>query len=71
MTRLHNLDELLLSVRDRQSRAYLEEAITAHRAGANRAAIVTLWTTIVYDIIQKIRELANAGDTNAAAFVQK
>lgn len=69
-TRLHNLDELSRSVRDAQSRAYLEEAIAAHRAGANRAAIVTLWTTIVYDLIQKIRELANSGDGNATGFVQ-
>jgi hypothetical protein len=70
-TRLHNLDELALSVRDHQSRAYVEEAVSAHRAGANRAAIVTLWTTIVYDVIQKIRELSNSGDPNATTFVQR
>jgi hypothetical protein len=69
-TRLHNLDELAGSLRDAQSRAYLDDAIASHRAGANRAAIVTLWTTIVYDLIQKIRELANGGDANAVAFVQ-
>jgi hypothetical protein len=71
MATLHNLDDLLLTVRDPQSRTYLEEVVNAHRAGANRAAMVTLWTTIVYDLIQKIRELANSGDANAIAFVRE
>ena len=65
------LDELARSVRDARSRLYIEEVIAAHRAGANRAAIVSLWTTIVYDLIQKVRELAASGNECAVAFIAR
>jgi hypothetical protein len=46
------------------------EAVTTSRARAYRAAIMSAWVAVAYDIITKIRELASQGDAAAKA-VQK
>lgn len=66
---LAELDELVLLVRDRNSREYVEEAVRAYRSRLYRPAIVATWTALVYDIIGKIRELAIQGDAAAIRFV--
>lgn len=63
--------DLEAMVRDEDSRRYLHEAIAALGNGANRAAIVSLWTAVVLDIISKIRHLANGGDGDAARIVRE
>ena len=63
--RLADLDELLLSVRDRNSRIYAAEALAAYRAGAFRAAVVATWIATSYDILSKVRELASQGNAEA------
>ncbi len=68
-TVLSDLDELLLSVRDINSRKYAHEAILAHRNGLNRASLVSLWIAVAYDIISKVRELSYQGDRAALAFI--
>jgi len=63
MTVLNNIDELALEVRDANSRSYIEEAIRALRAESYRSAIIATWIAVSYDLTQKIRELANSGET--------
>lgn len=62
---LTDLDELLFDVKNNNSKEYLREAIISYRAGAYRAAITSTWIAICVDVIQKILELANAGDLEA------
>jgi hypothetical protein len=69
-TTLNDLDDLVLTVRDRNTRSYITEAITAYRAGALRSALISAWVAVAYDVIAKIRELAGQGDSDAAAFVR-
>jgi hypothetical protein len=66
---LHDLDELVFRVRDANSRRYFSEAVRAYHCGANRAAILTAWVTVVSDILSKIRELEAKGDATAHDFV--
>lgn len=68
-TNLNDLDELVTNVRDRNSREYIAEAVSAYRARAYRAAITSAWIAVTYDIIAKIRELALQSDAAAKAFV--
>jgi|LGVF01.1.fsa_nt_gb hypothetical protein len=68
---LFDLDELILKVRDQLSRRYYTEAIRSYQAGAYRAAIVSTWIAVVYDIISKIRELQTQGDKAANLFITK
>jgi hypothetical protein len=46
----------------RRARSYLREAVDCYNAGLYRAAIVTTWVAVVFDLIEKIRELALSGD---------
>ena len=65
-----DIDVLALSVRDRESKRLISEAITAYRGGALRSAIMSVWIAAVYDIFSKARELAAQGDPAAMAFVK-
>jgi hypothetical protein len=67
--KLTDLDELALTVRDKTSRSYIGEAISAYRGGAYRAAIMSAWIAVTSDIIAKARELAGQGDANAMALI--
>jgi len=68
-TGLSDIDALLLSVRDKESRRLIEEASSAYRGGAYRSAVVSTWIAVVYDIVAKARELAAKGEGEARVFV--
>lgn len=70
-SRISDLDELALSVRDQTSRSYILEAIDAYRGGAFRSAIISTWIAVSYDIISKIRDLASQDDRNAIQLTDK
>lgn len=57
------LEDLLNSVRDRQSREHLAEAVRAYNAGALRAAIISTWVAVALDLTGKIRELSELGES--------
>ena len=42
-----DIDVLALSVRDRESRRLILEAITAYRGGALRLSIMSIWITLL------------------------
>ncbi len=60
-----DLDELVLTCRDHKAKGYISEAVASYRSGAYRASIVSTWIAICFDVIEKIRELALAGDAQA------
>ncbi len=62
---LEDLDELTLRCRDKKARQYIAEAVASYRAGAFRSAIVAAWIAVCFDVIEKFRELALAGDKEA------
>lgn len=67
---LEDLDELILRCRDQRARLYIAEAVSSYRAGAFRSAIVASWIAVCFDVIEKLRELALAGDKAAETQVQ-
>lgn len=67
---LEDLDELILRCRDAKARQSIVEAIASYRAGAFRSAIVGTWIAVCFDLIEKLRELALAGDKEAERQVQ-
>ena len=62
---LADLDELIIKCRSRVAREHLTEAVACYRTGAYRSAIVGAWIAVVFDILDKLRELQIAGDKNA------
>jgi hypothetical protein len=65
-----DLDELVLKCRGEQARSYMREAVDSYKVGANRACIVTVWVAVVFDLIEKIRELALSGDATAKSLIE-
>lgn len=66
-----DIDSLCLSVRDSESRRLIAEAVTAYRGGALRAAIMSTWIAVAYDIISKARELAAQGEAAPKVFIDE
>ena len=56
-SQLADLEVLLNSIPDENIRAYAAEAISSYSAGAYRAAIVSTWIAVIFDLYQKIRYL--------------
>lgn len=59
---LADIDALALKCRAERSRDYISESIQCYRAGAYRSSIVNTWIAVVFDLVDKIRELALAND---------
>lgn len=64
---LADIEALAVRCRSEQSRGYISEAMQCYRAGAYRASIVSTWIAVVFDLIDKVRELAVSGDSTARA----
>ncbi|NOJ48420.1 hypothetical protein [Bradyrhizobium archetypum] len=66
-----DLDELVLSCRTEQARTYIQEAVGSYRAGAYRACIVATWIAVIFDLVEKVRDLALGGDAEARSMIEK
>lgn len=60
-----SLDELAAECIDETARAQVREAIQCYQSGAYRAAIVTAYVAVCFDLIQKLKALAASGDAEA------
>lgn len=63
--RLRELEELILHCRQGAAKEFLEEAVSCYEVGAIRSAIVSTWTAVFFDILEKSRELGLSGDVEA------
>lgn len=61
-TSLSDLEALALTCRAEESKDYITESLLCYKSGAFRASIVTCWIAVVFDLIDKIRELSISGD---------
>ncbi len=68
---LSDLDQFVLSVREKESGRLIAEAIVAYHGGALRAAIMSTWISVAYDIIAKARELASQGERAPQKFIRE
>ncbi len=58
-------EELVLRCREEASKAHIREAIKCYEASAYRAAIVTTYMAVCFDLISKLKALAASGDGKA------
>ena len=68
---ISDIDSLTLAVRNPEAQRLISEAIAAYRGGALRSALISTWIAVAYDIIMKIRELADQGECMAKNFVDR
>ncbi|MEU8437873.1 hypothetical protein AB0F18_34255 [Streptomyces sp. NPDC029216] len=59
------LEDVKNQVRSLTSRRYVEEAIAAYGASAYRSALIATWIAVAADIIEKIRIMADEGESEA------
>ena len=69
--KLSDLDELVLRCRSEGAKGYIQEAVSSYKVGAYRVCIVAIWTAVVFDFFDKIRELNISGSAEAKQWVQK
>lgn len=62
---LSDLDELVLKCRDEKAKGYIKESVSCYKAGAFRSAIVSTWIAVIFDIVDKLRDLSLTGDKEA------
>ena len=70
MERLTDLDELTTRCRTASAREHIAEAVAAYRGGAYRAAIVMSWIAVIFDLIDKVRDLSTSGEPAATALLR-
>jgi hypothetical protein len=64
---LIDIEVLALRCRSEQAKVHISEAVLCYRSGAYRATIVSVWIAVIFDLVDKVRELALAGEGNANA----
>ena len=64
---IRDLESLAAEAWQDDARSFVDEAIRCHRAGAQRAAVVTTWTAVCVDVLGKLRHLAEDGTAEALA----
>jgi hypothetical protein len=70
-TGLVDLEELMIRCRSPQAEEYIEEAVGSYKAGSYRSCVVATWVAVVYDIVDKMRDLALKGDPNAETKIEE
>ena len=61
----------MIRCRSPQAEEYIEEAVGSYKAGSYRSCVVATWVAVVYDIIDKLRDLALKGDSNAQIKIEE
>lgn len=65
------LEELALRCIDDESRSHIREAVKCYEGGAYRAAIISAYVAVCFDLVSKLKSLAAGGDTEAVALDAK
>jgi hypothetical protein len=71
MRNLQDLELSALSCINNHGKKLINEAINCYNCGAFRAAIITTWIAVVFDLLDKIYELQLAGNLQAKAIFEK
>ena len=69
--KLSDLDELVLRCRSEGAKDYIQEAVSSYKVDAYRVCIVAIWTAVVFDFVDKIRELNISGSAEAKQWVNR
>ncbi|WP_352000165.1 hypothetical protein VVT58_21230 (plasmid) [Sphingobium sp. SJ10-10] len=70
LERLSDLDELILRCRTDEAREHIAEAVASYRGGAYRATIVMSWIAVVFDLMDKVRDLSIGGEAAASRILE-
>lgn len=66
---LTGFDELILRCGSEASRSHIIEAVRCYESGAYRAAILTTYIAVCFDLIEKLKVLSSQGDGQATGLI--
>lgn len=66
-----SFEELIVRLVDDDAKAHIREAVRCYEAGAYRAAIVSAYVAVCFDLIAKLRLLGAGGDKKAISLAAK
>lgn len=66
-----DLEDLIERCNSKRAKTHLREAVDCYKVGAYRASIINTWISVVYDIIDKLRDLGLSGSAEANAKVRE
>jgi hypothetical protein len=69
--RLIDLEELVIRCKEEVTQEYIKEAVACYKAGAFRSCIISTWNAVVFDYLNKLRQLELTGDNQAKQELQK
>lgn len=64
-TMIADLEGLILKCPDENARSHIREGVRCYEGGAYRAAIISAYVAVCFDLIEKVRSLSAAGDAEA------
>ncbi|EJB02859.1 hypothetical protein Rleg9DRAFT_1673 [Rhizobium leguminosarum bv. trifolii WSM597] len=62
---LANFEEILIAIPDPGSKSHFSEAVRCYESGALRAAIVSAYIALCFDLVAKLKSMAELGDGKA------
>lgn len=65
-----DLDELIILCKDRVARKFVQEAAACYKAGAYRSCIIATWNAVVFDFIDKLKNLSESGNGEAKRLLE-
>lgn len=68
---ISNFEELTIRAANEGSRENIREAIRCYESGSFRAAIVSAYVAMCFDLLDKLRQLSEAGDGKAKTEIEK
>lgn len=66
---LIDIEVLVEKISSAPAKSFVQEAVNCYRAGAYRSCVVATWVALVYDFVEKFRDLALSGDSAAKTLV--
>ncbi|WP_440985176.1 hypothetical protein ACQHIH_19045 [Xanthomonas sontii] len=66
---LLDVELMVERVRGEQAKSFIKEAVLCYKAGAYRSCVVSTWVALIYDFVDKFRELALSGDASAKKLI--
>ncbi|PSN13900.1 hypothetical protein C7293_13975 [filamentous cyanobacterium CCT1] len=65
-----DLDELIILCKDRVARKFIQEAAACYKAGAYRSCIIATWNAVVFDFVDKLKNLSESGNGEAEKLLE-
>lgn len=65
-----DLNGLIVRCKDKQANKFIQEAVTCYQVGAYCSCIVSTWNAVMFNFLEKLRELDILGNEQASELLK-